>query len=144
MQFYTSYFAQMRKFPPNLVGLSTAHWEPKWLRPHRSQNGIIWLPIPSLKPGSGCANLCDGKCSIRTAPSCAFLQAYYNQLRQLDMQKFLQEAERLRRVITKQEGFSDIDFAILVYEKPNNPCSERTIIQKWFAENNVSIKEWSD
>ena len=43
MKIYISYFAQIRNFPPNLVGLSTAIWNPKWLQKGRSQNGIIWL-----------------------------------------------------------------------------------------------------
>lgn len=32
MKLYTSYFAQLRNFPRNLVGLSTAVWNPKWLQ----------------------------------------------------------------------------------------------------------------
>ena len=44
--------------------------------------------------------------------------------------------------ICENEKFDDVDFAFLVYETPQNPCSERAMIQKWFHENGMEIEEW--
>ena len=37
---------------------------------------------------------------------------------------------------------NDIDFALIVYETPSNPCSERVAIQQWGKENHLNITEW--
>ncbi len=142
MTIYTSYFAQIRNFPPNMIGLSTAHWNPKWLRPNRSQNGIIWLDIPPLKPGASCDGLCEGKCSPKHPQNCQFLKNYRVQLDKLDFQKILFKIEHLAQIVKEDEGFEDVDVAILVYEKFNNPCSERVVIQNWFRANGYDIQEW--
>lgn len=142
MTIYTSYFAQMRNFPPNMIGLSTAHWEPKYITPGRSQNGIIWLGIPPLKPGPSCDGLCEGKCNPKHPNDCQFLQNYRAQLNKLDFQKILSKIEHFAQIVKENEGFEDVDVAILVYEKFNNPCSERVIIQNWFRANGYDIQEW--
>ena len=142
MKIYTSYFAQLRNFPPNLVGLSTAVWNPKWLNPGRDKNGAIWLDIPPLKPGKECDGLCNGKCAPKHPDSCEFLKTYRKQLDKLDYKEIIQKLENLAAKISASEGFQEIDFAFLVYEKYDNPCSERTIIQQWFKDNGMEIEEW--
>jgi replication factor C small subunit len=49
--------------------------------------------------------------------------------------------ERLE-FICENEGFDELNFAFLVYETPQNLCSERAIIQKWLHENEMKIEEW--
>ena len=142
MKIYTSYFAQLRNFPPNLVGLSTAVWNPKWLNPGRDKNGAIWLDIPPLKPGKECNGLCNGKCIPKCPDSCKFLKTYRKQLDKLDYKEIMRKLENLAAKISASEGFQEIDFAFLVYEKYDNPCSERTIIQQWFKDNGMEIEEW--
>ena len=78
----------MRNFPSNMIGLSTAHWEPKYITPGRSQNGIIWMGIPPLKPDASCDGLCNGKCNPKQAPDCAFLCAYKRQLNAINFKLF--------------------------------------------------------
>ena len=34
------------------------------------------------------------------------------------------------------------EIVLIVYETPNNPCSERLPIIEWFSENEFEIKEW--
>ena len=142
MKIYTSYFAQMRNFPLNLIGLSTALYNPKWLQKGKSQNNIIWLDIPPLKPGKECDGLCDGKCENKHPESCAFLKTYRAQLDKLDFNEIINKIEVIARKVKEGEGFEDVDIAILVYEKFDNPCSERVIIQQWFKDNGVKIEEW--
>lgn len=125
MKIYISYFAQIRNFPPNLIGLSTAVWNPKWLREGRSQNGIIWLDIPPLKPDASCEGLCNNKCKPKPPYDCAFLCAYKRQLNVINFNEIITKLKYLREKICTSEGFQDVDFALLVYEKYDNPCSER-------------------
>lgn len=142
MKLYTSYFAQLRNFPPNLVGLSTAVWNPKWLQPGRDKKGAIWLDCPPLKPGKECEGLCNGNCVPPHPGTCQFLRTYRNQLDRIDFKDFLNHLERLRKNICADEGFNDIDFAFLVYEPVCKPCSERWPIQAWFRSNGIEVKEW--
>lgn len=139
---YTSYFAQIRNFPSNLVGLSTAVFNPKWLHPGKSQNGILWLDIPPLKPGHSCNGLCSGHCNPKHPHDCEFLKQYRIQLDNINFNEFLIKLNKLKEKIENNEHLNDIDFALLVYEVPTNPCSERVVIQDWFKANNLEIQEW--
>ena len=143
MNIYTSYFAQIRNFPKNLVGLSTAYWNPKWLPKGKSQNGIVWLDCPMFKPGKACEGLCNGKCNPKDPDHCNFLQVYREQLDNIDVGDFLERLEWLAQQIKEGENLTeDVDFALLVYETPQNPCSERIAIQAWGASVGLDIKEW--
>ena len=143
MKIYTSYFAQLRNFPSNLVGLSTAVWNPKWLNPGRDKSGAIWLDCPPFKPGKECSGLCNGKCAPKHPNDCNFLQVYRKQLDRLDCNMIISKLEVLANKIMEAEDLPNIDFAFLVYETPQNACSERRVIQEWFHANGVEIEEWS-
>ncbi len=142
MKIYTSYFAQMRNFPPNMIGLSTAAYQPKWLTRGRSQNGIIWFPCPPLQPGESCEGLCNGQCNPKHPQDCQFLKNYRAQLDKIDFKKFILHIEGLCEEICAEEDFNDANFAILTYETPKNLCSERIVIQQWFKDNFMEIEEW--
>lgn len=142
MKLYTSYFAQLRNFPSNLVGLSTAVWNPQWLNPDRDKNGAIWLDIPPLKPGRECDGLCNGKCNPKHPHDCDFLKVYRKQLDKIDFKMFIEHLETLAKTIELGENLSEVNFAFLVYEKYDNPCSERVIIKQWFKDNGMEIEEW--
>lgn len=142
MKLYTSYFAQLRKFPPNLVGLSTAHWNPKWRPMGKDKRGVICVDCPPFKPGAECDGLCNGKCEPKHPEDCAFLKAYKAQLDKLNLIRIQNNLGRLATEIAQNEGFKDIDFAFLVYETPTNPCSERVAIQQYFKEHGINIEEW--
>lgn len=142
LKLYTSYFAQLRNFPNNLVGLSTAVWNPKWLQPNRDKNGTLWLDIPPLKPDKNCVGLCNGQCNPKHPNNCEFLKQYYKQLKAIDINNFITKLNNLKLQIEQGEHLNNIEFAFLVYETPTNPCSERVIIQTWLQENKIPIEEW--
>ena len=55
----------------------------------------------------------------------------------------MERFERLGYFIKEKEGFIEIPTMILiVHEVPSNPCSERIVIQKWFKDNGIIIKEF--
>ena len=142
MKLYTSYFAQLRKFPQNLVGLSTAHWNPKWRPMGKDARGVICVDCPPFKPGRECEGLCAGKCNPKHPEDCAFLKTYKAQLDKLNWDSICHSLAHLAANIAYDEKFSDVDFAFLVYETPQNPCSERWPIQQWFKEHGIEIEEW--
>ena len=142
MKLYTSYFAQLRNFPKNLVGLSTAHWNPKWRPMGKDARGVICVDCPPFKPGYECDGLCNGKCNPKHPEDCAFLKVYKEQLDKISLIQFQNSLGKLASKIATQEKLQNIDFALLVYETPSNPCSERVMIQQWGRERGIQIEEW--
>ena len=142
MKLYTSYFYQVRNFPKELVGLSTAIWNPKYLHfGERDSRGVLCIDCPPFKPGKQCQGLCHGDCRIPQPQTCSFLNTYYLQLKHLDFEWIMKKLCALNEKIKKEDNI-DSDFAFLVYETPNNLCSERFPIQKYFKDNGVEIEEW--
>lgn len=143
MKIYTSYFAQLRKFPSNLVGLSTAVWNPKWRPMGKDARGVICVDCPPFKPGHSCSGLCNGKCDPKHPNDCEFLKAYKAQLDKINIHSIQESLGKLATQIAQDEDLKDIDFAFLVYETPWNPCSERIAIQQYFKEHGIECKEWN-
>ena len=96
MKIYTSYWAQVRNFPKNLVGLNTTVWPPKWRPLGQDKRGVIVIDCPPLKPGKECEGLCRGACEPAHPDDCTFLKVYYDQLctkcsERQKLQKWLRE-----------------------------------------------------
>ena len=142
MNLYTSYWAQVRNFPKSLIGLNTTMWPPKWRPLGQDKNGVWVLDCPPLKPGAECEGLCHGDCHPQTSPHCPFIQIYYNQLMKMDFTQFINTLMRLRDRIKEGENLESVDFAFIVYETPQNQCSERWALQKWVRTNGFEIEEW--
>ena len=142
MKIYTSYWAQVRNIPKNLVGLNTTVWPPKWRPLGQDKRGVIVVDCPPLKPGKECENLCRGTCEPAHPEDCAFLKAYYNQLCKLDFNDFLHSLEKLKFKICQDEQLDDVDFALIVYEPLYKKCSERQKLQIWLRENGIEVEEW--
>lgn len=142
MKLYTSYWAQVRNFPRNLVGLNTTVWPPRWRPLGQDKRGIWVIDCPPLKPGKQCEGLCNGKCNPKHPKDCAFLQTYKKQLNNELTPNFFIILNNLAKKIKAKEHLDDIDFAFIVFEKYDNPCSERWPIQEWFKEHNMEIQEW--
>ena len=147
MRIYTSYFYQVRNFPPNLVPLSTAVWPPKWFKRNNRQykdsrgviNGIeakIFAPIDSH-----CLQ-CNNDMKVKIAgPNCPFKAFYRKQLDELDFCDVWSRFITLAKQIKEKEGFEP-NFALMVHEAPGNICSERSVIQDWFRDHGNPIWEW--
>lgn len=144
MKLYTSYWAQVRNFPKNLIILNTTVWPPKWYGPlgYKDKNGVISIDCPPLKPGQSCAGLCNGKCNPKHPEDCAFLKEYRKQLDNINIDAFIAKLFDLSYKIEKQEHLYTVNFAFVVFEKYDNPCSERWVIQQWLKDNNIEVTEW--
>lgn len=148
MQIYTSYFYQVRFMKPHMIPLSTAIWGPRWFKqghPWKDKNGV-WngLRAEPFVPGPLCEGQCQGKDRCNEKPqSCSFLQNYYKQLNLLDYNDIIARCDRIANYIKTIENFSEEPIImLLVHEASSNPCSERVIIQKWFADHGQNVVEW--
>ena len=149
MEIYTSYFYQVRFMKPYMIPLSTAVHGPKWFKqgnPWKDKNGV-WngLRVEVFAPGPLCGGLCQGPetCLTRSPQSCLFLKTYRYQLDLLDYNDVIARCERMGNYIKSIENFSQNPVIILlVHEAKDNPCSERRVIQEWFADNGKNVIEW--
>lgn len=142
MKIYTSYWAMVRKFPRNLIGLNTTVFSPRWRAMGKDARGVICVDCPPFKPGYTCSGLCNGKCDPKHPNDCEFLKAYKAQLDRINIHSIQESLGKLATQIAQDEGLQDIDFAFLVYEKYDNPCSERIAIQQYFKEHGIKCEEW--
>ena len=144
MKLYTSYWAQVKNFPKNLVALSTVVWEPKWYDVGGvDKNGIISLRCRPLRPGHSCDGLCNEHCEPRHPQDCAFLREYRKQLDAIDFNDFMQHLLDLQaRLLEDFPDRKELDFAFIFFEKYDNPCSERWAVQDWFRAHEIKIEEW--
>ena len=79
----------------------------------------------------------------RSPQSCLFLKTYRYQLDLLDYNDVIARCERIGNYIKSLEHFSeDPVIILLVHEAADNPCSERRVIQEWFADNGKDVVEW--
>jgi len=136
MKIYTSYWAQVKKFPTNLIGLNTTVWPPRYRPLGYDDNGVLVLNCKPVVPGKSCNYLCRGACEPPHPQDCAFLQAYQAQLDKIDFNEFYSYMEELSK------KYNDADFAFIVFEPPTRACSERGVIQKWFRAHDIECEEW--
>jgi hypothetical protein len=156
MQFYISYFQQLRNFDKTFIPIDTSIWAPKWLDPSNGKRqyvneiGVIigikeesFLMTEAEIP----EEMCSGKpCPyIDKWPHCQFLDAYWKHLQTIDFDGYLlPELNRIAedvRKITHYEGEPKI--VLMVHEKPNNQCSERAGLIRLFKEHGIELKEWT-
>ena len=136
MKIYTSYWAQVRNFPTNRVGLNTTVWPPKYRPLGTDKRGVTVINCKPLVPGRECAYLCRGTCNPPHPQNCSFLQTYRKQLDKINFNEFYTYIGELSK------KYNNADFAFIVFEPPTRNCSERIPIQNWFHDNGIEIEEW--
>lgn len=147
-----SYFYQVRNFKPYMLPISTAVWDPKWYHAFKQpehtfvdKNGVMnGLRIKPLAPNSSCSNLCRGpeNCNSIEPGSCEFLQKYREQLDKINFDEFMFNLDLSGRKLKHILNFEETPmFVLLVHEKYDNPCSERSALISWFRDNGKDLKE---
>ena len=142
MKIYTSYWAKVRDFPTNLVGLNTTVWPPKYRPLGTDKRGVTVINCKPLVPGRECEYLCRGACDPPHPQDCLFLQTYRKQLDKINFNEFYTYMKELSAKIAHQKQLKDANFAFIVFEPPIRECSERIVIQQWFRDNGIEIEEW--
>ncbi len=153
LKIYTSYFYQVRFMKPYHIPCSTALWDPKWFHGFqgsehifRDKNGVLnGLRAEMFAPGPWCSDLCRGPEMCNQKPdSCGFLRAYRSQFADLDIAEVMSLFEGLAGKMKEYLGLDrEPEFILLFHEAPNNPCSERVVVQEWFKANGVLVEEWN-
>lgn len=155
MKVAISYFAQIRNFKPNMIPVSTAMFDPKWFHDFKGPRHVFFdkkrvingARCEMLVPPKDLGGLCRGKetCSEVGKGTCEFLEGYTKWLDNLDfshMQDYLNRmeewAEQNLHIPT-----DDLVLVFMVYEKYDNPCSERNAIINYFKNNGMDIAELS-
>lgn len=141
MKWLISYFSQIRHFTPNMIPLNTTIYPPAFFTEcgiHLDKNGIIL--------GQSCFDVVpkvDGcPCKSKTPPNCPFLTKYYAQLQSIERERFKYLYEVNLPRAAKYRFNANIDTLVLiVYEKYDNPCSERVMLQRWFKEHGIKLAE---
>lgn len=149
---YISYFYNIRFMNKDFIPISTALSDPKWFHHNTYNKNFIFydkndvingLREERLMPGPTCQDLCHGTKGCSDHPSeCQFLINYRKQLDEIDFDKFSQDMEEiLADYYSARKICANLVF--IVYEVPDNPCSERGALIEWFKSHNVEVEEWN-
>lgn len=138
MEIKVSYFARLRRFAETDIPLSTAMFDPKWFNNYGAgtyfdkRNVINGLRIEPFVP-KDCGE------------GIAFMDNYRKQLAALDKDEIMARFESLeRRLKDRFEHLRDkeLTFVLMVYEKVDNPLSERGPIKEIFKSWGIECPEW--
>lgn len=153
MKIATSYFAQIRNFTRNMVPISTACYDPKWFHndcgrhfKFYDKRGIInGLRCNNLAPGERCNHLCKGvkNCDTGDPDTCEFLQKYWEQLDEIDCAAFERYCNTILDTYSEDTHIpkDDLILVFLVFEKFDQPCSERKSLQRFFKKCGYEAEE---
>lgn len=144
MNIYISYFYTIRFFPTNLIPVSTAMYDPKWYHDFKSNNTIFkdrhgvlnGVRAEVLSPYKIESTECKDCKSNKNPSVCTFIKQYRDYIFSLNFNAVYNE------LLTLSQKCNDADICLMVYEKPDNPCSERSVLVEWFKCNHVEIKEY--
>lgn len=139
---YTSYFYQIRNFKQNMIPISTAMYDPFWYQPPEGQEyyidkrgiicGLRYEPLIVQRYGT-CNCPCENKNIFKG--SCLAMQEYRQLLETIDFDKMMKAFEYCLNKFNKDT------IVLIVYEAPNNLCSERKYLQEYFNEHGIECKE---
>ena len=146
MDFYISYFYQLRFFPKNAVPLSTCLYDPKYY--HDSKGAAhVYYDKRGVINGLRAEPLCpkevhvigEAQCGKNCGQQipCLFMKEYYKYLQTLDFNDIISRAETLAKKIDDNPII-----ILLVHEPKSCKCAERPCLQKWFADHGIELKEW--
>lgn len=145
MNVFISYFYNIRFFPTNLIPVSTAVYDPKWYHDFKA-NDYIFKDKRGVVNGVRAETLspykiedCECKnCKSNKDPTiCSFIKQYRDYIFSLNFK------EVYNSLLNVSSKFDSADICLMVYEKPDNPCSERATLIEWFASNGIELKEFS-
>ena len=138
MKIATSYFYQIRNFQPYMIPISTCLSDPVWYKPPPEKeyyidkrgivNGLRYKDL-IVQPGG-----CPCKYHNQKELQCDFLTEYRKRLhQQINMIKINKAFQFCANKFQKELNLIQEPIIVLmVYETPNNPCSERSVLQEVF------------
>ena len=136
MQYYISYFGQMKNIPSTMLPVSTVKWEQDWFRGKMPRLEELIMPDTVVRKLETNEVMCRKNCPLSIP--CAFMSEYRKYLDTLDFDSFITKLELL--TLNKP---SITAIVLMVYEKTDVPCAERPVLQSWFAAHGLELKEWT-
>ena len=138
MKIATSYFYQIRNFTPNMIPVSTVLSDPAWYRPPQGKEyyidkrgivcGLRYEPLIVQRFGTKeCMGL-HQQCPFYTEGYQCECMREYEQL----LFSFVDKKKTLKAFEYCLNKFNADTIVLIVYETPNNPCSEREGLQLFF------------
>lgn len=134
MQYYISYFGQMRNLSSDALPISTVKWEQDWFRGKIPHATMLIMPDAVVMELEKTHEMCRKSCELQVP--CRFMQMYKEYLDTLDFDRFM----RYLDLLALQAAANAV--VLMVYEKPSVLCAERPVLQQWFAEHGIELKEW--
>ena len=132
-----------------MIPISTAVWDPKWFHNFQGHeiifkdknnvlNGIRYPDLSSANIAPCCP------CENKDPSNCQFIKDYAEYLDTLDFDKVYSD---LKFIGNKGKEILKFDeepeICLMVYEKPDNPCSERKSLMEYFNKHGIPITEWN-
>lgn len=147
MKIRTSYFYQIRNFKQNMIPVSTCLSDPIWYQPPDGEEyyfdkrgivcGLRYEPLIVQYMGT-CGCPCEEKNKLKG--QCPTMKEYRQLLETVDFDKMIKGfnycANKFHRPFDEEPII-----VLIVYEAPNNPCSERKMLQEYFNEHGIECKE---
>ena len=142
MKIYTSYFYQIRNFKQNMIPISTTLSDPIWFRPPDRQEyyvdkkgiicGLRYEPLIVQRYGT-CICPCENKNILQG--NCSTMQEYRKLLDTINFDKMI---KAFKYCLNK---FKKDTIVLMVYEAPNNLCSERKCLHEYFNKHGIECRE---
>lgn len=136
---YTTYFAQLRNLPTNIIPISICRFPPKWFR------GLEYLKLAPL--WSTLKRWKDGAKDYSAAQE--YMQDFYEKvLSPLSVVRVLDEIQMSIPDEIKVKMQSPVwrnnewHVALVCYEKPNDFC-HRHLVSQWLQDSGYECKEWT-
>lgn len=147
MKIRTSYFYQIRNFLPHMIPVSTALNDPDWYKPPKGKEyyvdkrgiicGLRYEPLIVQSQGS-CYCPCEDKNILHG--KCPTMQEYRQLLETVNFNKMIKGFQFCTNKFC-QNSIKEPIIVLIVYEAPNNLCSERLAIQDYFTSHGWECKE---
>ena len=142
IKIYTSYFYQIRNFKQNMIPISTCLSDPKWFKPPKGKEyyidkrgiicGLRYEPLIVQSQGTHYCP-CENKKALNG--KCPTMQEYRQLLETVDFNRMI---KAFNFCLNK---FNKDTIVLIVYEAPNNFCSERESLQNYFISHGLECNE---
>jgi len=145
-----SYFGRMRFLKPYQIPVSTAMWDPKWFHDNKDQYHVFryhngqWFGNRAkyLMPKYSYGQTCKGQPCNYDPKTCKFLSEYRKQIFELDFYAVMHDLQSIANRIETYDDFDhEPEIVLMVYEKPDTPCSERVILKEYFKRYNYELED---
>lgn len=148
MKVRISYFYQIRNFKKYMLPMSVCMSDPAWYHEfkgpdhiYKDSRGILnGLRLNPIIVQGNTSHSCP--CIDKNPDQCPIASEYENELNKIDFDKMYKAMNDFCTMYQQQEKINEEPIAVLiVYEAPNNLCSERYPLIEYFNKHGVECKE---